>query len=430
MPRFFRPPPWRFVITNKFASTTLTLFDRLCYDATLEIDLNTPTRLTGSVPADNFEVNEVASDDHPVLSEGDRLMYAFRRDGVAPDPPWTCRAAGTIFKLRDIGDAENPRSQFTVLDPWAELYRRPCVDENGDLPGPSGLNFLDAQGPGGANWQWGTIALALLKWSIDAHGPIGLDAGDGSRIGEGDTYQDWSGTADFTGFLAETDETEWNVQRGKSVGQVWDDLCASDKLDLFLYPLYDPVNRPSFTHELNVCAEPRVVGQALMVERPNAIFAYDKPPRTLSRIEREVDGLQRANSIVFYNRFGIADSLKQDAVSIARYGEYWYEQNFPDVKLDTDQIARWAEGQLNIRKHGWRTVVPTPHPQQPPEPFLEFNVGDFVPVYSSNRLREILPSEDMTNEFQRMFGMTLSLMRPEWNEKLEAIRVSAEGIPA
>jgi len=429
MPRFYRPPPWRFVVTDA-SSNTLTFFDRLCHDATLEWDLNTPMRLTGSVPSDNPEVNMIAPDDHPFLSEGDRLLYALRRDGTGDAPPWTCRAAGTIMRIRDTGDAVAPRSEFTMMDPWAKLYRRRVVDQDGNPPGSQGLQFLDGQGPDGANWQWGTIALAVLKWSILDAGDVGIDAGNGSRIGEGPTYEDWAGTADFTGFLAETDETEYSIQRGKTVGQVWDDLCASDKLDIVLYPFYDPVNRPTFVCEMNVCAEPRAIGQPHMVERANAIFSYDKPPRTLSSIDRDVNGQERANQIVFYNRYGIVDSLKFDVDSIARYGDYWYEQTFPDMPLDTDQIARWAEGQLNIRKNGYRTVEPIPHPQQPPVPWQDWNVGDFVKVYASDKLRELLPSADMPNASQRIFGATFELMRPEWTERLSAIRVSADGIPA
>lgn len=428
MPRFFRPPPWRFVVTD-LSTTTLTFLDGLCWDATLEIDLHAPMKLSGRVPSANPEINILHTDDHPFLSEGDRLLYAFRRDERFT-APWTIVAAGPILDVRDSGLPGAAMSEFTMLDPWALMYRMPVVDENGDLPGELGLKFLDGQGPGGANWQWGTIALTILKWAEDHYGSTRIDAGDGSRIGEGVTYQDWSGTAFYEQFLAETDETEYEIQRGKTVGQVWDDLVASDKLDITLFPIYDPANRPGYTSEISILAQPAVVGQPHNKERADAIFTWDLTLGTLSALERRIHGQQRANQITFYTRHGVVDSFKEDVASILRYGTYGYEQAFPDMTLDTDQIARWAEGQLKMRAYGIREVIPIPSPQQPPLYWLEYQVGDFVPVYASERFRERIPDDSLgSGALHRVYGVTFEINRPDFNEKMTEIRVSPDGIP-
>jgi hypothetical protein len=412
MPRFWQPPEWRHVVTNR-ESETLTFLDRLAFGVRVDYDLNTPSQLGGRVPADNPEVNIAAPapDGDPFLSEGTRLCYSFRKDdsGAGGTKPFGIRHSGILLGMTDVGDPDVAYSDFLVLDPWAYLYMRPCVDEDGDLPGEEGLNFFAT--------PVAEIALALLKHTIDAHGPVGIDA---------DTA--WGGTSFYDGFQASgTEEIDYHVQRSKTVGEAWDDLCATDLLDLELVPIYDPVNRPGYTHELNTYRQPGLITQPRGEEQPQAIFSWDKPPRTLSSITRGLDGKQRANMIAFYNREGVPAGLKPDTPSVAKYGEYWLEQFFPD-QTDEDRVGDWAEAQLALRSRGRRDVTPLPSPQQPPLLWEEFFIGDRVPVYASSRLRQPIPTADPSDgdgPYHRVLGLTLSL---DPQERLTELRVSPEAV--
>lgn len=427
--RFFQPPPWRYVVTD-LDSATLTFLDRLMREGKIDFDLNTPSTIAGIVPSNDPEVNILHTDDDPFLAEGNRLLYAFRRDGVDPDPPWTCRAAGTILDVRDGAEAGAPSGTtfFEAADPWAVLYSRPCLDETGDLPEAEGIIFAEGAGPGPTGgWPVGMIALEMMRRSIEFHGTVRIDAGDGSRIGEGIQYDDWEGTAAFDGFIAETSEVdEWTIQRSKTVGELWDDLCATELMDIRLNAKYDPGNRPGYTHEIAICSQPVAIGQPFMKERPDAIFSWDLPPKTLAGISRSIDGKRRANKIQFHNRHGGNAPLSTAAGSVSKYGQYWYEQFFPD-QLRTDNARRWGEAQLRMRKKGWREVVPIPNAQQPPLVFEEFDIGDRVPVYASSRLREPLPASG-DGIIHRAYGFTIGITGVEGTERLTDIRVSADGM--
>jgi hypothetical protein len=407
MARFFQPPLWRHIITN-LDTETLTFLDRLATGAEIDYDLNTPTVMRTRVPSANPEVNIVSilGGGDPFVAEGARLCYSFRKDGSGKGgtAPWGVRQAGIVLDIGDEGDPTTAYSTIESLDPWGYLYTRPCVDSSGDPPGAEGLNFFST--------EVAEIALALLENTINAHGTTRIDAGTA-----------WGGTAFYNGFLAsDTVAIDYNVQRGKTVGEAWEDLCATELMDIELVPIYDPFDRPGYVSELNIYRQPGLVEQPRGEQRPAAIFSWDRPPRTLSGITRNLNGRARANKIQFYNRFGVPAGLKTDASSVTKYGQYWYEQQFPD-QVDSDRVGEWAQAQLAIRARGNREVLPLPSPQQPPFLYDEYFVGDRVPVYASNRLRETIPDNDATSPYHRCIGLTLSL---DPHESLTEVRVLSE----
>jgi hypothetical protein len=407
MVRFFQPPPWRHVVTN-LDTETLTLLDRLAIGATVDYDLNTPSVMRCRVPSSNPEINIVSilGGGDPFVAEGARLCYSFRKDGSGKGgtAPWGVRHSGIILVVEDEGDDTTAYSPIEVWDPWAYLYTRPCVDSSGDEPGSGGLKFFST--------KVADIALALLENTINAHGTTRIDAGTA-----------WGGTSFYDGFLAsDTEAIDYNVQRGKTVGEAWEDLCATELMDLELVPIYDPFDRPGYLSELNIYRQPGLIEQPRGEERPAAIFSWDRPPKTLSRITRRLDGRARANKIQFYNRFGVPAGLKTDASSVTKYGQYLYEQQFPD-QADSDRVGEWAQAQLAIRSRGGREVIPLPSAQQPPFLFDEYFVGDRVPVYATDRLRETIPDADAPNAYHRVIGLSLGL-DPE--ETLTEVRVLAE----
>lgn len=410
MPRFWQPPEWRHVVTTRFTET-VTFLDRLATNVTVDYDLNTPSRLTGLVPSDNPEVNIEFNDiyDDPFLHEGTRFIYSFRQDdsGAGGTKPYGVRHSGIVLGMEDIGDPNVARSRFTVMDPWAYLYSRQVVDEDGLDPVADGFNV---SGP------VAEIALTLLKNTIDNYDTVHIDAGE-----------DWSGTADYAGFIADdtVSLTQYNIPRGKTVGEVWDDLCSLELMDIELVPIYDPLNRPGYLSEVNIYRQPGLVTQPRGEDKPQAIFSWDLPPRTLSSITRRLDGQSRANYVQFYARNGLAAGLRTNPSSRAKYGDYQYEQQFPD-QVNRDRANEWAAGQMAIRARGIREVIPLPSPQQPPLVWDEFFVGDRVPVYASNRLRGTLPTQDVSDgdgPYNRVVGITFSL---DPQERMTEIRVMPE----
>ncbi|MDF2751656.1 MAG: hypothetical protein K0S82_38 [Gaiellaceae bacterium] len=406
MPRFYKPPNWRFVVTD-LDSIAVTFLDRIAANRVIEYDLNTPTSIAGVVPSTTPEVNIAHTDGDPFLAEGNRLLYAFRREGPVGQP-WVIRAAGTILDVDDRGAELFSSTTFGALDPWGYLYSRQCVDNQGELPGELGLQFFAT--------EVGEIALQLLKNTIAAAGSVRLDAGTA-----------WGGTLSYDGFIATTPAIDYNVQRGKTVGEVWEDLCATGLLDLEIVPIYDIDERPGYLGELNVYSQPPDTGQPRGVARPTAIFAWDKPPRTLAGIGRQIRGNERANWIQFYTRYGqLAAGLLEDTASITKYGQQEYVQFFPD-QIEKDRVESWASSQLAIRKRGLRSVSPLPSQQQPPLLWDEFFVGDLVPVYASNRIREGIPDFDQPDVYQRVYGITISLENADALEVISDIRVSQDG---
>ena len=409
MPRFYVPPEWRHVITDG-AGVSLTFLDRLSTGGQFRFDLNTPAELSGRVPADSPEINilNVAPDNDPFLSEGTRRCFSFRGDFSGPGgAQFGVRHAGIVFGLDDTGDENAPYSTFTVADPWAYLYSRRCVDVNGNPPGRRGLRFTSI--------PVATIALQLLENTIAEHGPTGIDAGVANG---GTTFHD--------GFLStETDPITYVVQRGKTVGEAWEDLCATGLMDIELTPIYDMNNRPNYLCDLNIYAAEPTVTQPRGEEHPEAIFAWDRPPRTLSGIRRNMDGRARANKIQFYTKRGVQADVLTDQDSVDKYGEYWYEQQFPD-QLVKERVGEWAASQLELRSRGMRTITPTPGAQQPPLLWDEYFVGDRVPVWASNNLRERIPDADHPSIYQRVMGITISL-DPE--ETVTELRVMSEPAP-
>jgi hypothetical protein len=403
MPRFFQPPDWRHVVTD-LDSVTLTFLDRIATDGRFEFDLNTPAQFSFRVPSSSPEVNIPHDDLDPFLAEGNRLIYSFRREGGTP--PWVVRHAGFVLSIEDLGDAEAGRSECFVFDPWQYLYNRPCIGEDGEPIGAFGEEWF--------NEPVANIALEYLRRTIIFHGLTGIDAGTS-----------WGGTADFNGFIAaSTQAIDYNVPRTKTVGELWEDLCALELIDIELTPIYDITNRPGYLSEMNIYRQPGLVTQPRGEEQPDAIFSWDLPPRTLSRISRTLDGRDRANSITFYNRQGLeaGGSPLRDGDSITKYGEYWYEQQFPD-QIKRAAVGRWARAQLSQRTRGRREVFPVPSPQQPPFLWSEYFVGDRVPVYASNRLRETIPTADDDVPYERVLGITIEL---DPQETATEIRLSPE----
>ena len=83
---------WRFLITD-LDGVGITLLDHLASERMVTLKLNEASEVTGTVPSDSNYVNRLHTDGFPLLAEGVRQLYCFRREsfllsaeiGVEPD---------------------------------------------------------------------------------------------------------------------------------------------------------------------------------------------------------------------------------------------------------------------------------------------------------------------------------------------------------
>lgn len=125
------------------------------------------------------------------------------------------------------------------------------------------------------------------------------------------------------------------------------------------------------------------------VDRPQAVFAWQVPPRTLKGITRLEDGNETVNVLVAIG----ADDGKGDAVrytyrdqaSVNDIGEFWDTQTWSFAK-DAATLAALAAAYVKKRTQGLFTYSVKPQ-RGSPMAFDDFGKSDTVRVWSSWRLR-------------------------------------------
>jgi hypothetical protein len=419
--RFYQGPPWRWVVSELLDDhQTLTFLDKLSFEAEANYILNRSWTARLSVPADNPEVRIVDDDGFPFVDEGDRILRGFRREGGSGPggQRWVCRYAGTILQTEDTGETEDARTILNAVDPWQILYSRPMVDHLGEFPDTAGFFSFD-------DTQLGVIALTFLRNTILNHGPVGIDMGDTAFAGmdplipvPGTGYWGSNYPAPWgqriKSVYENTTQIDVAYQNGLSVGEVWDQLVQTGAIDIVLTPIYDPINRPSYTHEISIYN--RVGSQAT-----DAVMAWDKPSRNVVRMNHVKDGFKRVNKVRYYENMGgppVAGGVPfVDVPSIGRYGEYWAQQFFPG-KVEQAVMA-FAELQLLLRAMGIDTVSLEPTSERAPFLFTEWFLGDTIPVYASAKMREAITG------FQRMYGIKVTIDENSY-ERLPEVAASTE----
>jgi len=351
-PVVYEPPLWRYVVTNRDLEV-VTFLDSLATSKRMTFELNQPAMATGLVPSDSPEVN-ILQAGHPFVDEGRRFLLGFRREGGTP--PWTIRYAGIILQIEDSADeASSPaaHSTITAWDPWKYLYYRPVVRADGSLPGPAGETFTGLTG--------NQIATTLLDRTTTYHGETHI----------------MTGTVQTTDSMPPT-----TFSQGMTVGEAWAQLCQSGNMDIVLRPVYDPITNPGKLVALNISPQ---AGRP----RYKAGMAWGAPGETLRAISRLVDGTQRANKYQGHIGQGgpAADVLQTDATSVANYGEYWAQEWFPGSGTKA-VVAALAAERLLVRKNGVTTYRVSPLSEPSPRPFIDYFLGDCVPVYADARLRQ------------------------------------------
>jgi putative intracellular protease/amidase len=369
--RFYKGFPWRFVFTD-LNSVVTTWASGLQRDRTLSFSLGQAATIEGAVRPDDFRVNGIWTDGYPRIAQSNRLVYAFRREGGGT--PWICRGAGTLMSPDDQGDADVPISRFVAYDSRKLLEGRPAVAVDGALPGSQGFRLLS-----GSDFATGAeIVLTFLMNTIVNHGTVRIDAGVA-----------WGGTAFYAGTIEATDPLDLNVQQGQSVADVWSAVEQSGNCDLILTPIYDPINRPGYTHELSIY---RLAG----IDHYDVVFGWDVLNRNLKNIERLHDGTPGSffNVVQWYAGQGgppvPSTGPLENVASVTAFGQYWSQQFFPSLQTSitsaTALLALMTQS-LELVKQGKRTLTLETVTERAPVPLRDYTIGDRVNVHASKRLR-------------------------------------------
>ncbi len=400
-------PLWRNLVAD-LSGAGITDYSKLTSDRAVGVVLNAPLSASGSVPSDNPQVwipYDGDGYDDPNLAEGSRLMWWFRRESNVP-PYYTVRGATIVSLVQDDAEQDNARTRFVGRDPWFYMFSRLVRNYDGTMIGEDGISWTDT--------KVSVIIGELLRNTIDSQGHAFIDAGDGTRSGEGSQYQNWSGTEFYAGTLEAAPVIDWNIPQGTTVGQAWQALAAAGYCDIVLTPIYDPVNRPNYLVELNVYAQAGVT-------RDEAIFAWNAPGRSLVGLSRQQNGAQRANRIYFEAGQGGsigAAAVQEDAASVAKYGSYEAQQFFPGFVANTpdeitaaiDAVTSLAAQQLLLRSNGKTTVTFVPAPERSPRPWQDYGLGDRVPVWAlPEAFRELLSGGPSGTQYMRIYGWTANL---------------------
>jgi hypothetical protein len=114
-----------------------------------------------------------------------------------------------------------------------------------------------------------------------------------------------------------------------------------------------------------------------------------------------------------------------DAGSIATYGQWWRQQFFPALPSQADAVASLAQDQLRANKMGRRIISISPLPEKSPIPFEDYYLGDRVPVYASDQLRQPIPDNTDESDYQRVYGIPLQIS-DDATERVEQIITTVE----
>lgn len=384
-PRRLVGAPWRIIVAST-ASRTLSDLDHRSTGRQFLYTLNGPAYHTGQVASDDPEINIPFPDpDSPaLLTHNRRLLFALRYE-MGADPPYVCRFGGIITNFEDQG-ADAPTSRYTAYDPWQYLMSRPIRGPGTDLA---------LAGEGGITFPAGTRASDIAGFFLEAteavDGETHIDTSDGSLIEDTDPL---------------TDAITFDA--GLSVGEAWQQLVATGTIDIYLPPLYDPIDRPGKVVQFQTA-------KRLGATRFNIVMAWDKAGRSLQGVNRLVDGTRMANRVKYWAG-GTPAPLESDATSIAAYGEWWAQQFFPG-EANIGLVDLMALAELQIRKDGARSINLDPAPERTELVLRDYGLGDYLPVWASRNLREPLgidydafdPDFPGASGYHRVFAIPVEL---------------------
>jgi hypothetical protein len=281
--------------------------------------------------------------------------------------------------LQDNADSDMASTQITAYDPWKYLYRRPVLIDDGGLPGARGTEYFGGVRPDQIITQQLLLAetygtSTFIDWGQAAGG--GFYNGVIENITEIDAVED--------GLALSFPPTT-------SLGEMLDTIAALGTCDIVLDPIYDPINRPGYLAELSLLNHR---GEF----RPEAVLGWDQWPRNVVSLSRQIDGTERGNRMKFYASNNLVISLPiEDTDSITKYGDYWSMQSFPGFpSIANAQLIGYH--QLTLLANGQETFQVGLAAERAPMYKGEYDLGDTLPIYASQRFRQTIPGTEVRVE--------------------------------
>lgn len=404
--QFFQGFPWRYIFTD-LQTQPVTWASGLQRDRKLTFNLGQSTTIEGAVDSTDFRVNGLWTDGYPRICQSKRMVYAFRREGG--NSPWIIRAAGIIMSMDDQGDEDSALTHFTAYDGWKLLEGRPAKDAVGALPTADGFRTGDGTGLG---WIRGAdVILQYLANTVLADGNVGIDYPNNPASG---FYGTTGASVDpFTNYI------DLTIQRGQSVADVWNAVVATANCEIKLNPIYDPINRPGYTHEISIQRQ-------LGIDRLSCVFGWD----TLNRSVKKIDRMHSAVPGDFFNVVQYYASqggppvplvpLVAPGTSTTDFGRYWSQQFFPSLQTAISQagavgqvdgaaaVYALAQQALELSKQGKRTLTLQLTPElQVKLPLRDYDIGDRINIWTSKRLR--VASSSGINGRQRVQSIPIEI---------------------
>lgn len=425
---------WRWVLTD-LNGIILTLLDHLATNRSVTRNLASPSEMSGVVPSDNPEINILSAfDGDPFLSEGNRLLYGFRREALVPDYPWTIRASGIVLQVEDSSESDDATTRFTAYDPLQYLFQIPVL-KSPNAQTKAGTYFtvngwdnnqLQLLPAEGAVYPLG-IPVNQIMMDVFLNGLAALNSqslflGINLPVGAQAAFIDI-----FNGVIQECPSLPdpYLIAQGKTVGDVWSDFVEAGLCDVVMEPFYEPINSPGILSLLNIYNGETGASSYRGGDGPadeqgfnyGAVFSWDRPGRSSTAISRLEDGSQRANELVLFDGQGGAPVFQigtkipyMDTESMEKYGVYFSQQFF--TATNPAGIRGIMADQLYLRSFGKTTVTVNPAPEFSPEPFIDYDLGDRVPVYAGRDSPPAILPNAFRKEligYQRIVGIPIDI---------------------
>ncbi len=212
------------------------------------------------------------------------------------------------------------------------------------------------------------------------------------------------------------------------VGDAWNQIVALEDpsggtnlggCDIVLTPIYDPINRPGYTHELSIY---NLAGDDIYLSP----IAWGEFVRSATTADRQHDGTpgQFVNIADFHVGQGgypvpIGGPPPSNSASVALYSPYWESKFFPQ-QVSAVSVLALAQQELQLRKQGKRTFTVDLDPLRSGMPLRDYNIGDRIPLNMPAALRvkatgrqriQTIPVDVNPDGMTRVQGLVTS---PDW----------------
>lgn len=360
-PAYSIAPDWAFVVCDN-NGVAIADVSAVAWRKTLTYRLDRSWFASFRIPGDEPLRKILHTDGFPYVKAGRRVLKSYRLESGR----WVLRFAGRILQVEDEGDENETWTSVTAYDPWTMLYRR--VIRN--AAGSRNTDVVFAAQAGNV------LAKALVDRTITYAGACGITTSAAGCVFETTTAQ------------------ELQLSEGSSVAAALEELCDTGLMDIYLRPVD---RQDGILAEMNVYE--RFGG-----DRLEASFSY---PGTIAKWKRLEDATELANDLdVMYGprpakRRSWTKSTHSDATSITAFGRWEDVMVYEDATQG--QASSLGTLALALRKNPRETLAFTPFPERAPLPFLEFDLGDTVPVFADDSTGEEIDG------VQRVYGFTIQV---------------------